>query len=198
MLIVSKIESRIQDLLVRMKAMNEGDPDHGEQYLNPPEVNDGRIATLKPGISRHLSPMLAARFNFVSRWENARLGQNWFSLDEISGLLSNKEIVERIDLRLENDSHFPPASVAFEDCVLFGYVPYALDETYLVWKDGDVEPVVWEYFEGDYLLFNNFERYLQYIVGDREDDDAVREVWDGKPFEIPGVMKLVKTKPDEH
>lgn len=173
-------QNRIHDLLRRVRALNDSNPDHGEQRVQAPEPGSDRIATLRPGVSRPLSPMLAARFRFAGAWGNARLSQNWLSLSEIERALNDDRIKRSIELRTENSyGDDPPGGVAPEDCAIFGHNPFELDETYLVWKEGQEEPIVWEYFDADDSVFSNLERYLEYIVGDRAEDDKERTyaVW---------------------
>lgn len=172
---MSDSQDRIPGLMRRIRAMNESNPDHGEQRIEAPEPGPDRIATLRPGVSRPLSPMLAARFRFAGAWSNARLSQNWLSLSEIARALNDERIKRSIDLRIENSyGDDPPGGVASEDCAIFGHNPFELDETYLVWKEGQEEPIVWEYFGADDSVFSNLERYLEYIVGDRSEDDKER------------------------
>lgn len=164
---------RTTELLRRMKQQNDEDPDHGDQELLAPEPLTS-IATLAPGITRPLSPMLRARFKFCSSWRNAYLDQDWLSLEEIGVALANPSIKYSIDLRVENWDSMPPESVKPEDCAIFGFNRYELEETYLVWEVGRDEPILWDYFGADYKMFNDLNRYLEYIVGERRVDDSGR------------------------
>jgi hypothetical protein len=165
---------KVLQLLQRMKQLNDSEEDYGPNDLTPPEPRQNQIATLEPGFNRVLSPMLKARFDYAASWENARLNQNWLSLSEISKVHENPEILESIALRLENWGFVPPATNSKTECAIFAHNPFETDETYLIWNGSADEPEVWEFFGGDYSVFSNLERYLEYIVGDRKVDDSGR------------------------
>ncbi|TRX74771.1 hypothetical protein [Pseudomonas mangiferae] len=130
---------------------------------------------MKAGQYRELSPYLKERFEFCSSWVNARLSQNWLSLEEIDDYESDGTLKEWIEIRKENSfGDEPPGKIAPENCAIFSYNPYEPEETYLVWQDGKKEPLIWEYFGGDFLKFNDFKSYLEFIVGDKESDDSGR------------------------
>jgi hypothetical protein len=167
-------DPRTKELLVRMKERNDADPDHGEQCILDPEAASD-IQTLQPDVSRPLSPMLRARFEFCSSWSNADLDQYWLSLSEIGDCQSNPVLAEWMRLRAENSyGSDPPGCVEPSHCSIFAYNPFEPDETYLVWKDDEQEPMVWRYFGADYKMFLNLNAYLQYIVGDSSHDDSGR------------------------
>jgi hypothetical protein len=193
---VETVADRIATLLNRMRETSQSDPDHGVQIIHPPIHKSGRIATLKPGLSRELSPMLKARFEYASDWENARLSKNWLSLSQIARPREISILAEWIDLRAENCyGDDPPGCVEPGNCAVFAFNPFEPEETYLIWREGEVEPKVWEYFGADSYVFDNLERYLEYIVGDRDADDSNPEPWDGSDFEIGDVAKAVTKKP---
>lgn len=164
---------RTTELLEKMKRQNDEDPDYEDHELLAPRVPTS-IATLAAGVTRLLSPMLRARFMFCSSWKDAYLDQDWLSLEEISVALANPAIKYSIDLRVENWDTMPPESVKPENCAIFAFNPYDLEETYLVWEDSEEEPTVWNYFQADYYYFSNLNRFLEYIVGERRVDDSGR------------------------
>ena len=159
-------------LLQRMRERNDADPNREEHECFPPDKPATRIATLDPQITRPLSPMVQARFDFAGAWKDARLSRNWLSLAQIAHAKDDPQIAESIAIRRENSyGDEPPGGVAADRCAIFAHNPYELDETYLVWTDDNEEPVVWEYFGGDVSYFANLESYLSYIVGNKETDD---------------------------
>lgn len=170
---MNDVGTRILDLLKRMQAMREQDPEQGGSTPAPPDGRDDRIRTLEPGVYRPLSPMLRARFAFAASWEDAFLTQSLLSLSEIEQFETNPELLELIGLRRENWSDLPPESVAPRDCAVFGYCPYGVDETYLVWSGDAVEPAVWTYSSSTVHHFKNLENFLGYIVDDRDSDDGI-------------------------
>ena len=170
---MSDICERTTELLRRLKQQNDEDPDHGDQELLPADL-EIPISTLAPGVTRQLSPMLRARFAFCSTWKNANLDQNWLSLEATRHALDNPEIKELVDLRIENWDWAPPASVNPEDCAIFSYNPYAVEETYLVWESEQEEPIVWRFFSAEYYKFADLNRFLEYLIGERMVDDSGR------------------------
>lgn len=171
------MKSKTLTLLERMRDQNLLEiENHDLQELSPPQLGNNKIATLKSGVFRALSPMLKERFLFSGSWINARLSQNWLSLTEIQEIDQNSVASEWLRLRRENWDHVPPESVASENCAIFAYNPYEPNETYLVWANEAVEPEIWEFYDADYSVFQNLDRYLEYIVGDRKVDDTGRDV----------------------
>jgi hypothetical protein len=163
--------SRTLDLLLRMQAQNDDDLDRGGQRLHPPDRGT-EICMLDASVTRPLSPMLQARYRFCGHWQNARLSQDWLSLGEIASAMTNNAIREAIKLRVENWDFVPPATVSRKDCALFAFNPHENDETYLEWRAGRAEPVVWTFFDAEVSAFFDFNRYLEYIVGERDADDT--------------------------
>lgn len=168
------MENKTKELLDRVRARNDNDPDREPQELKPVSSSLTTIKTFAGDFRRPLSPMLKARFGYCGTWINAELSQNWLDLDEIENFRNDPTLTEWIGLRIENNETMPPASVRPADCAVCAYNPYELDETYLVWQEGVEEPGVWRYFGGDYNYFSNFNHYLEYIVGDRPVDDTGR------------------------
>lgn len=168
-------ETRVALLLERLKARNEEDKERGPQTIEPAESPADTIQTLSGEHQRPLSPMLMDRFRFCGTWNNAHLSQDWLSLSQINDWRANAKLVEWVDLSIENSfGPEPPGGVDSKDCAIFGYNPHEPEETYLVWHHDEVEPKVWSFFQGDYSVFSNFERYLEFILGERESDDSGR------------------------
>ena len=179
---MSNTDTKTTELLERMKLFNSQNQDLGEQKIVSVEPLK-QISTLAPNVFRPLSPMLNARFNYCSSWINAYHEQSWLSLNEIASATESQTIKQSLDLRMENWSWLPPGSVSPEDCAIFAHNPYDFDETYLVWTSSSEEPTIWCYLDADYKMFNNLNRYIEYIIGDRDIDDAIRETWNGEDIE---------------
>ena len=170
--------SHVTKLLDKLRVRNEQDPEHGPQELQIPEPLV-EIATLAPGVTRPLSPMLRARFEFCATWTNAHLSFNWLSLEAIRTALNDPYIKELVDERIENSYDDDLLTrIAPENCALFAVNPDYPDEVYLAWEDGKDEPSVWEYFGADEHSFHDISRYIEFALGDRDTDDNLRESWD--------------------
>lgn len=168
-------QRRIFYLLDEIRNANENDPDHGEQNLYPSLTSVGGIQTFDENITRPITPMLEARFNYAALWVNASLDQNWLGLNDIKNYKSDAVLMEWVGLRLENWDNLPPASVKKSCVTIFGYNPYEPEEIYLVWpEDQDSEPAVWRYYGADYKFFRNLESYLAYVAGEKRHDDSGR------------------------
>lgn len=166
---------RIFYLLNKIKEKNKADPDHGEQTLYPSTARTQSIQTLDDNITRPLSTMLKARFEYVSLWVNAHLDQNWLGPDEIKNSKNDPVLMQWLNLRLENWEHLPPATTDKSCVAIFGYNPYEPEETYLVWANNEKEePEVWRYFGADYKFFKNIESFFAYVAGEKKQDDSGR------------------------
>lgn len=161
--------NKIKELLEELKQINLADSDNDQGIVRPEKMVDF-ILTLD-GNKKPLSPMLKERFEYVSTWNDAFLLQNWLSLSEINNFADNPELMENINLRLENWEHVPPASVGLSKVSIFGFDPYDTNETYLEWGDGEIEPKIWLYFDSNYHMFKNLERFLLYAVNQLDEDD---------------------------
>lgn len=164
-------DSRTLELLLELKQRNEVDAERGEQRLYPAEQG-AEICTLDAVIRRPLSPMLQARFSFCGRWENARLSQDWLGLDEIAAGVGNIAIREALALRFENWDFVPPATIPRQNCAIFALNSYDGDETYFEWREDRAEPLVWTFFDAEVSAFFDFNRYLEYALGERDNDDT--------------------------
>lgn len=168
-------EDRSTQLLERLRSLNEGDKSRAPQTIEPAEPPRDTILTLNDTFSRPLSPMLEQRFKFCGTWKNAHLSQDWLGLSQIRNWRKNAKLVEWVNLSIENSyGSEPPGGVDAKDCAIFGYNPNEPEETYLVWHQGEIEPKIWSFFQGDYGLFDNLERYLEFILGERTSDDSGR------------------------
>lgn len=162
--------SKIHALLDRLWAMNE--KDGIEQSIEKNAATYGDITTLDPSFHQPLSPMLSERFSYGGEWKNAALGQTWLNLTQIKSALSDQRVVERINLRKENWPRVPPESTNSCNTAIFGCDFEEYEETYLVWVEGQIEPQVWRYFGAEANKFVDFQRFLEFQVGDRLEDDS--------------------------
>lgn len=163
----------IREMLDELKHQNSLE-DYIEQEIYPPEKTINEIPTLKKGFKRSMSKMLSERFAYAGTWKDAYLSQTWLGLSEMENFDENTLLSEWISLRIENWDGMPPESELPENCAVFAYDPYSPNETYLVWKSNEEEPMIWRYSDGDYYVFNNFQRYLEYAIGERDKDDSTK------------------------
>lgn len=160
-------------LMEKLFSRNANDPEHGGQKIGEEEDHRDEIMMLDCSF-RKLSPMLKSRFEYASSWKNANLDQDWLSLKEISEIYNNEIAREWLNLRRENWSENPPKSISASHCAHFALNPYEPEEAYFVWIEEIIEPQVWRYFGADYKMFLNLDRFLEYLVGEREKDDTGR------------------------
>lgn len=159
-------------LLDRIRDYNNNAPDRRHHLIEPRLHPIDYIATLAYNRNRPLSPMLRARFDYCGTWHDADLNQNWLSQTAISHYRNNPTLAQLIKQRIRNWDWTPPGCVARQNCAIFGYSDHEQEETYLVWEDGVEEPAVWRYTSAHYNRFDNLDRYLEYILGDRLQDDS--------------------------
>lgn len=166
-------------LLKRIIDEYDEDPDNIDdpQIIHPSTWFEGaQIATLEPGVSRPMSPMWRERFQFCGKWENDLFGYTWLDFNEsYKWLVSDKSfgglestLKERVELFIENNCSFPPATVPRNSCAMFAFTPYELNECFMVWLEEKEEPVIFAYYDGDWSVYANLNGYLEYMSGDRE------------------------------
>lgn len=136
------------------------------QKLGPPEsasiLNKG-ITTLSL-YHRELSPMLKARFEYCSYWIDANLGHNWLSLSQIEEYLNMDTIVSQINIRKnfwENAliNNYPDSNIS-----LFGIDQVEMEETYLIWSEEEIEPVLCKYVGHNELIFDNLKELVTHYL----------------------------------
>jgi len=63
----------------------------------------------------------------------------------------------------------------FGNIAVFAIDPDYPNETYLVWDDDNAtEPKIWFYFDAEYYIFTNFERFLLCLNEKIGDEDTIR------------------------
>ena len=92
-------------------------------------------------------------------------------MDRIKTALEDHEIKELYDIRVENWRLVPPASSKPQDTALFAVDLDDFEESYLVWVGDAPEPQVYTFFGAGVKRFLDLGRYLEYLVGDRKEDD---------------------------
>ena len=124
----------------------------------PPVNGVKSIPTLEPGVSRPISPQLAERFRFASRWERAMCGQTFLSIEELADVPSDRDMMDIIACRTENWPASPPAILPRRSVSLLSVNVEQSEPVFLIWEDADTEPSIVSYisnFESRYLDLND-------------------------------------------
>jgi hypothetical protein len=141
---------------------SSNNPDIGEdmQLLIEPTRKLTRVPTFQRGISRTLTPMLEARFEYASR---IRHGLDiWLSMRQMN-IWMRKKTIQTIH-RARRNSWIDSAPNLNRDSQLslFGItLEVPQNATYLVWDDEGEEPRVWSCSGMDAEEYNNLEEYLR-------------------------------------
>lgn len=150
-----------------------------DSTVSPPEETS-RIATLRAGVYRDLSPQLAVRFARLGAWADSTHG-DWLSASEIEKLVSGDLDTPRLTTisanltaaaeHWENDvaSLLRPERVSY-----FAASEFTSERVYLVWFDGHEEPEVCVYDANGESRYVDLESYL---VAYLDDDEAATETW---------------------
>lgn len=154
----------IEAALAKLKAYNEANELNAilTQVVFPPDPLS-EIPTLDRNTYRPLTPMLAARFRFGGRWENAAASQIWLGLRDMRAMLLNGDVLSQIDRRIRN---WPTASLgkfSKANISLFGIDQLDDEETYLLWG-GKKEPAIAAYIGHEEKVFPNFRDYLLFLT----------------------------------
>jgi hypothetical protein len=128
--------------------------------FSPPPRRLSRVPTFQAGVSRKLTPMLKARFEYAGRIQH---GLNIsLSLRQMGVWLRKREIRENHRSRRTYWIGSPPNLYPDSRLSLFGItdgVPQNV--VYLVWGDEADEPRVWSCSLMDADEFDNLEEYLR-------------------------------------
>lgn len=119
------------------------------------------IPTFDPNVSRQLTPMLKARFEYAGSW---RMGQEiWLSASQMASAMRKKKI-QRYHLALrENWEDSAPMTYSDDRLSLFEVTEGVPEDlTYLVWKTDSGEPEVWVYEGFDSHRFKNLEDFFKW------------------------------------
>jgi hypothetical protein len=136
--------------------------------LSPPR-SLRRVPTFEVGVSRGLTPMLEARFEYAGR---IRRGLAiWLSLRQMGMTVRNREICLNHRARRTDWIGSPPDLHPDSRLSLFGItdgVPQ--NAVYLVWGDEGDEPRVWSCSGMNADEFGNLEEYLRWHLRDADRD----------------------------
>lgn len=138
------------------------------QKISSPSGSSGKIATLEKGEFREITPMLQSRFQFAGKWVNAAFGISFLDINEINTVFGNEDYIEQINVRIDNwdDSVFD--RYEHGQITIIGIDQEEYDEIYLVWKDDSSEPGVCVYLDDDEMIFNDFNHFLRYALGNED------------------------------
>lgn len=156
-----------KDLLEDLRIERESNPDELLPHaLKPASRTHSRIPTLKPGVYRDASPMIAARFRFAGTWKNAWPGQTWLGIDEIKAAGKNRKILKQLKTRAEYwDGCVSQLHEPYE-LTLFGIDLEEMAETYLVWGLKP-EPTIHIYESQHSVHFKDFNAMLLWLLDRR-------------------------------
>ena len=169
----TQVARRIHELLDGIKADCPRRKKAAEQLMRQAGIQDSLELAISPResvselptfdrkISRQLSPMLKARFDYAGSW---RMGQEiWLSATEMPSYLKRRAV--RQCHRALRDQWEGSAPMVFSDrCLsLFGVTEYVPEDlVYLAWREKEREPEVWVYEGMESHNFANLEEYLRW------------------------------------
>ncbi len=160
---------RVRDLLRQLWSLNK--QDGIRQSRSDPSDPQHDIVTFDAARTMRLSPMLRERFAFAGRWRNAALNQTWLDLDDIDTAMI--ETCMSREAHAQIASRTLPWTISEAQVTLFGINDDTLEAAYLIWLPDREEPVICAFYGGRADLFYDFERFLEFLVGDRVHDDSV-------------------------
>lgn len=159
-----KPDTKTLELLTRLKESRDTD-EYSEEFpqeLSAPSKT-GRIPSLDSGAAFEMSPQLAARFSYCSRWTNASVGLDWLSLSQMSKLPKTKLAKENIVARAKHWKGSVLSKYPWSQLSLFAVNLDLADEIYLIWR-GSVEPrIVWYSSQHEHA-FVNLNSYIKYLL----------------------------------
>ncbi|ACL62436.1 hypothetical protein [Methylobacterium nodulans] len=177
--------SSIEFLLKQLWVLNEQDGIQ-QSMRRCSHTMDG-IATFDPSKKIKLSPMLRERFRCAYEWENAAIGQTWLGLDKVAIASDDTQIRKHYDLRVQNWTHAPPAMTTPSRTAIYGINTERREATYLAWPAEDEEPIICALYGGQFDIFKNLKRYLEFLAGDRCHDDS-EEILPHVPLSVDEVV----------
>jgi hypothetical protein len=126
-------------------------------------VGVAAVPTFDPEVTRDLTPMLQARFEYAGSWKS---GQDvWLSACQMASLMQSKAIRPYHRSLREDWDGSAPMVFSDERLTLFGItegVPENL--VYLAWATGGEEPEVWTYAGFDTHKFKDLEHYFNWCL----------------------------------
>ena len=138
------------------------------QNIEPPDEIDDGIPTLQTGVYRPPTPMIADRFRFAGRWENAQVGLTWLSLRDMQSAWIDDSIRETLAVLRMHWQDSAPALHDDAELSLFAWEPEQRDHVYFVWRStAATEPRVAWYRAQREDTYDNLDAFLRFLVGKR-------------------------------
>lgn len=167
------IDSVLEDVIDELKDDSVMFPAETRENLN--------IPTLKPGVSRDLSPQLKARFSRLGAWHDSTHG-DWLALSEIEKLVSGnldsarmKGIKTNLDAAAQHWANDTASLVVPERISYFAASEFTSERVYLIWFDNYEEPEICVYDVNGESRYLDLKSYLSAYVED--DEDEVNQTW---------------------
>jgi hypothetical protein len=142
-------------------ALDDPDRDLGFTLRVAPPVEVKSLPTFDPRKKRPLSPMLRERFAFAS---SLTVGfRTWLAPGEMAKAMADRRVLMTHRAMREHWEGSAPNLYPDDALTLFTHDPeLPEDPTYLVWKDPDREPEVWEYHSQDSTRFKSLKTFLRW------------------------------------
>jgi len=163
-----KSDSAVAELEAIMQGLR--DKLHPLQQIEAPQPIIRGIPTLAEGVFRNPSPLVAVRFAFAGRWEEAFPGLILFGLSDMERSYKNHlraelERSRRPEL-MKHYQHSPAGRFPPEELSEFGFNDIWSGNLYLTWaKQSDGEPALVWHERGHWQEFANLTRFFQYLAG---------------------------------
>lgn len=125
-----------------LKAVPGDDIDEAMQFVLSPPGKLGRVPTMQAGVSRELTPMLRARFEYASTIQHGI--ELWLGLEQMASWPRKRDFRGNHRARREYWIDSPPNLLPDSRLSVFGItddVPQNV--VYLIWGEGGEEPRLW-------------------------------------------------------
>jgi hypothetical protein len=143
-----------------------GDTEPYEERIDPPEPV-AAVPTFRLGVTRPLTPMLAARFRYAASWHHGI--EVWLGVGEMARVMRTRTVLSYHRSMREHQEGSAPMLFPDDRLSLLAFVPdepTALE--YLVWARDGEEPEVWTYSGMSSNSFQNLDQRLEaYLRWDR-------------------------------
>lgn len=127
-----------------------------------PAVPVTTLATFSSKVFRQLTPMLKARFDYCSSWQDGLF--SWLSAADMTKYMRKRVIHEQHRALRENWEGSAPMLFPDNELTLFGATKDVQDVVYLVWATNAGEPEVWSYEDYDFNRSINLEAYFKWML----------------------------------
>lgn len=171
----------IEEAISRVRSFGAGSPEDLRSVVLPPTPIPRGIPTLSPDVYREVTPMLAARYALLGRWQGATHG-HWLSMADMEALWRptiEEPLLEEVrDQRIVCEENWPNDVAALfrpERLSLFAGSDLGYERMYLVWFDFTDEPEVWAYDANGESRYRDLEAYLRAYLSD--DVSAAGRPW---------------------